>query len=305
MKATGSHICTIFTGGAILLSASFLMSCSRRPKEVLGEREMVSLMADMQLAEACANSSMNGKSGDLSRYEIGRSILSAHGVTQEQLDTTLAWYGRNLDDYSELFEKVDKEIESRRKSLIKGNSSGADDSETDNLWRYGSHSLLSANGDIDAWVLSLENPDILSGDILEWSMHLINPVQLSGVLGVEYEDGSGTSVTNMFVGRPKIEMRLQTDTGRTVRRIYGTLSLKDAAAVDIHADSILLRTLPFDSLEYRKYRGQKRYGVPCRVSRKLNKPNDESAPDTINTGPDIEAVRSGDTPSRPMKFRGR
>ncbi len=268
MARLNKSISRFFICGAAIFSASIFLGCDRRPKEVLSEKEMVSLMADMQLAEACLNSSaVSVHSGD-GRLELGRSVLAAHGVTQEQLDTTLAWYGRNIDNYSELFEKVDKEIVARRKKLMKGAETDFDETEAGNLWRYGSHSYLAALGNSDAWILSVDEPEMSSGDMLEWSLHLLNPIQLSGVLGVEYDDGSSEATTNMFIGRPKIEMRLQTDTGKNVKRIYGVLRAKESSDLPVHADSIRLRKLPFDSLEYRKIRGQKRYGLPSRISKK-------------------------------------
>ena len=97
---------------------------------------------------------------------------------------------------------------------MKGAETDFDETEAGNLWRYGSHSYLAALGNSDAWILSVDEPEMSSGDMLEWSLHLLNPIQLSGVLGVEYDDGSSEATTNMFIGRPKIEMRLQTDTGK-------------------------------------------------------------------------------------------
>ena len=116
MARLNKSISRFFICGAAIFSASIFLGCDRRPKEVLSERKWSAFMADMQLAEACLNSSAVSVHSRDGRLELGRSVLAAHGVTQEQLDTTLAWYGRNIDNYSELFEKVDKEIVARRKN---------------------------------------------------------------------------------------------------------------------------------------------------------------------------------------------
>ena len=89
MARLNKSISRFFICGAAIFSASIFLGCDRRPKEVLSEKEMVSLMADMQLAEACLNSSAVSVHSRDGRLELGRSVLAAHGVTQEQLDTTL------------------------------------------------------------------------------------------------------------------------------------------------------------------------------------------------------------------------
>ncbi|MDE6008009.1 MAG: DUF4296 domain-containing protein, partial [Muribaculaceae bacterium] len=67
---------------AIILSAG----CSQRPKEILSEKEMIDLMADLQLADAYSNSRVSSSEEDATgnRYDLARSVMAAHGVTPEQ-----------------------------------------------------------------------------------------------------------------------------------------------------------------------------------------------------------------------------
>ncbi len=74
----------------ILLSAG----CSDRPKGILSEDKMVQVMADLQIAEAYerngdANSYLHGQNREL----LGRGVLMEHGVSVEEIDSTIAWYG--------------------------------------------------------------------------------------------------------------------------------------------------------------------------------------------------------------------
>ena len=184
----------------ILLLSMVIAGCSNRPDNILTEKEMVALMADMQLAEAYTNVSNQQMQVSDYRLKMGKSVLAAHGITQEQLDTTLAWYGRNLDDYSELYAKVDKEIIKRRKHLL--NMSGEEDGLDDDnlLWRFGKNGQLSMLGNTDGWIVSVTDPDLQKGDRLQWTMHLDAPVQMNGVLGVEYSDGSSEAGSSVFIG---------------------------------------------------------------------------------------------------------
>ena len=69
-------------------------SCSR-PSNVLSEKKMVDLLVDMELSEAYVNT-QGGISTSEDRVNMGKRVLEIHKVSEETLDTTLAWYGRNL-----------------------------------------------------------------------------------------------------------------------------------------------------------------------------------------------------------------
>lgn len=310
--------------GVLLLSAIVFCGCSDKPKEALSERKMVKLMADLQLAEAYSNTMGISHYGSTDkRSEIGKGVLAAHGVTQEQLDSTLAWYGRNIDDYTELYEKVDKEIVSRRKKIMKEGSQQEINS-ADMLWPYQTHGVLSQLGNSDAWIFSLESPSLEKGDMLEWTMRLSEMAQINGVLGVEYEDGTSDAYSQLLSGNKlKYEMILQTDTGKTVRRVYGTVRLRDNSQKPVFADSIMLRKMPFDSLEYVKHRSLRHYGAPARIKPKEEK-KDTVSTDTvkmikrvelddnlrpIKQGEPIKAAKSDDKPNvatqpKPLKDNG-
>lgn len=264
MSGLSSHIFQIVSAGLFLAGNSFLCSCSSKPKDVIPEKEMVQLMADMQLAEAYADAEYRGAESFDRREELAKSVLARHGVSEEELDSTLSWYGRNLDTYSELFEKVDKELAGRKEKLLKTEGKG-EKVAGDNLWPYSQNGLLSNLGNSDAFVFSISDPELQKGDIIEWDMHISKAAYLTGVLGVDYNDGEGEAVSSVFSGRLSLDLRLQTDTGKTVRRIYGTMRLKDRENMPLFADSISLQRLPFDSVEFAKYRNQKRYGVPSRI----------------------------------------
>lgn len=253
----------LFAAGAMLVAAAVFAGCSKRPSEVLSEKEMVSLMVDMQLAEAYSDMEYNTSHDTDKRKELAESVLAQHKVSREQLDTTLAWYGRNIDDYSDLFKKVDDELKSRKRAAL--NLGKEEEIVVANmLWPYGKNGIISQFGNSDAWVFSVPEPGLNKGDMLEWRMHVNGGSSLSGVLGVDYEDGTSEAVTSVFSGRPSLLLKLQTDTGKNVKRIYGTMRLKNKKDMPLIADSISLIKLAFDSLEFSKYRNQKKYGIPVK-----------------------------------------
>ncbi len=272
MRFSRKIITDRMAGGAMLLSAFLLSGCNQRPKEVLSEKKMVALMTDMQLAEAYTSLHINGRESQNAKADLAEGVLEYHGVTREQLDTTLAWYGRNLDDYTALFEKVDKNLQEQRREYQKRDGVEYEIAQGDQLWPYGQNGQISALGLTDGWIFSLNNPDLEKGDCVEWKLHLGSSApSLSGVLGVEYTDGSAEAVTQVFTGRPAVNLTLQTDTGKLVKRLYGTMRLRNSDQLPLFADSISLHRLPFDSLEYSKFRSQKKYGIPVRKGKPVEK----------------------------------
>lgn len=254
----------IFSGiiiPSLLLFISFLFfCCGHKGKMVMPEDKFIDLMADMELAEAYSSTAGSGQNSETKRNELGKGILAAHGVTKEELDSTLAWYGRNIDEYALLFDKVDKKILEKKKKILA--QSGIEDIEKtgSDLWPYEAHGMISPLGNSNGWIISIDNPDLNKGDRLQWSMHLLNPMEMKGVLGVEYEDGTSSANLVSINTRPKVEIFLQTDSSKTVKRIYGSLTVRDRKRLPLFADSINLMKLDFDSLDYSKYRTQKKYG---------------------------------------------
>lgn len=243
----------------IILSFSIavLMGCGGRPSYVLSEKKMVSLLADMELAEAYSNTQNNLSSQE--KNDIGKRVLETHGVTAETLDTTLAWYGRNMDDYSKLFEQVDKEIEKRRKKYTE--IPGDKEKEGDNLWIFAQHLTISPLSGYDALNFSIPAPEIEKGDILHFSFFLPNAASIKGTFGVEYKDGHGDATVSNSNNKHNIKIDLQTDTAREVSRIFGSMHLKDLKNLPLYIDSITLKAEPMDSMNYRtKKRLQKTFG---------------------------------------------
>lgn len=234
------------------------MSCGDRPSYVLSDDKMVDLMVDMQLAEAYSSLGASGRSAG--KVELGKQVLKAHGVDEATLDSTLAWYGRNLDEYSELFEKVDKELLKRKKRYTQ--DKGSKPVENENLWPYAQHLVLSDFSGSPALSFSFPAQDIKKGDVLELSFALSNPVAFNTTFGVEYSDGHGEGLVSNFNNKNTVRISLFTDTLRKVSRVYGSLQVKDNKYLPLYIDSLKLELQPFDSINYRSgRRNQKTFGA--------------------------------------------
>ena len=221
-------------------------ACGRRPRNVISEDKMVDLMVDMEIAEAYVSTTHSASGTE--RIEMGKRVLKSHDISEEQLDTTLAWYGRNMDEYTKLFEKVDKEIEKRQKKYTE--VPGLMPKESDNLWPYNQHLILSPLSGSEIFSFSLPSPQVEKGDRIKLTFAMPNQFGLKTTLGVEYTNGTGDAIVSNNSARKNLDITLHTDTSKTVSRIFGILNVKDIKNQTVYFDSIRIVTEPFDSLSY-------------------------------------------------------
>lgn len=259
----------------ILLSVMLMTifgACIKRPKGVLSEKETVDLLVDMQLAEAYLNTSGPTISDSL-RNSLADGILLQHGVTREQLEKTLEYYGKNADEYYALFDKVNKRLDSRQKHLT--GVMPEENLNENNIWPYSPFTMFLTNNSSDGLVFSLTGDAITPGDYLEWKMRLNNMSPADALLGVEYDDGSSTYSKKSVSGSRNVEIELQSDTGKVIKRVFGYFNV-NRSSLPVWADSIRLIKLPYDSVNYMKRNIQKRYyGAK-------NRPKPEKT-DSVNT----------------------
>lgn len=264
------------------------VSCSDRPDSVLSEDETVSLIADLQLADACSGfGGAPTSEGDRTRMADG--VLAAHGVTREQLDSTIAWYGRNIDDFDKLYAKVDRVLEARRKRLLPESS---EEEQSDNIWPFSSdHLLFSRLSGVDHLTFSVDGKTFLKGDQFEWKFRLNKPVDILLTLGASYEDGSSTYVSRQLAGNARPRMTLMTDTSKRVSRLYGILRIRNRESFPVWVDSVYLGKTPVDTTRY-YIMNQQHFTVPL-ATRKLRKVLPDTVPeDSVLSEPRMPEARN-------------
>ncbi len=243
--------------------------CVRRPDGVLTDAEMTPVAADMQLAEAYIQTQAQ-RGSHAQREAMVDYVLRKHGLTREEFDTTMSWYGRNVDAYYDLCESVGKELERRRRRM--GGNAAVESSD---LWPYSRQSLISLYSPSNAFGFSIPTADIQSGQRVELRFRMRDRVSGSAMLGVEYDNGVKAFQTRTLSGVRRLKLVLQTDTGMKVSRIFGNMLLDDASQLPLWIDSISLSALPFDSLEYFNIHGQRLYRDPTQ-----RRQNREELPDS-------------------------
>lgn len=238
-----------------------LSGCDKRPKGVLSDKEMVQLMADMEVAEVYIQNNSNVMYNDSMRDKTIQYILEKRGLDKAQFDSTMSWYGRNIDIYQELYAKVDTELARRQKKAVGTEAAEAAQSGAD-LWPYSRHLIMSGIADIPALNFSFMSDQIEKGDKLNFKLRANGMDYSSAMLGVDYENGlSSYSYSNQNASN-KIDLSLQLDTLLKVKRIFGYVRPKKALQSPVWLDSIALERVPYDSTQYYRIFSQRKVYTP-------------------------------------------
>lgn len=280
-----------------LIAACFLSGCEKRPQGVLSDKEMAELMADIHLSESYISSSGSAYLTDSACKALRQAILRDHGVTEAQLDSTLAWYGRNIDKYPKLYDRVAKILEKR-------SNTSADEELTPVVAGDFSFPLmvqLSSRGSAN-YFFDFPTEDLKKGSLLEFKAR-VTPFSSRGdmaiFLAVDYSDKSSdysfSSSSSGSAGR--LSITLQTDSSLDVTRVYGYLRPESGLRSLVWLDSLSISTSPVNPVSYTTERTRVRsYGG------KSSKPKNQAGKDSLRkaeqtsnvvTVEEVSAERSG------------
>ncbi|MCM1022264.1 MAG: DUF4296 domain-containing protein [Muribaculum sp.] len=235
---------TIFT--CMILSILMFTACDSRPDYVLDKKDMASLVVDVHKGESLIDINHNQFSTDTTRRILKQSVLDAHGVTQEQWDSSLAYYGRNVEEYIEMYDMAIEELEKQLKNA-NVNVQGAD------------MQIQVAGDSADIWdqpklrhFSSIQPTDIMKfnirrdmnwdrGDVYTWSFKGVNGKSpISWTIAAEYSDGTSEYKSGTATSEGWNAIVFHTDSARTTASLRGILQLHPGVNESVYLDSIAL-----------------------------------------------------------------
>lgn len=221
-----------------VIPACILAACSKRPDGVMSEGKMVDVMTDLTLAEAYASRPYVVLVDDSTKRLIRQSIMNNHGTTEAEFDSTLSWYGRNMDQYAILYGKVQNELKDRKEKMI---GKEIETPEGQSLWPL--PAMLSVGPNDFSPNISFEIPgsSIKPGEVLEWKMRF-NRLVGSGtiLLAAEYSELETVVSRRGFRENATTMLHLTTDSTRTPKRIIGYIHFANTPPQMAWIDSISL-----------------------------------------------------------------
>lgn len=243
----------------ILAVAGLSVSCVQRPKGIASDGEMASVLADIELAEALLQNEASSTS-ETRRRALEEYIISQHGLTRAEFDSTMVWYARNPDAYFDLCELSEKELAKKRRKL-EGRPMG--EIETSDVWPYPRTALFSPFQQSDGMVFSVPLGQTSNGDQLRLRMRFSSPADGEARFGVQYVDGESEYIIKRVSNASRLDLTVRSDTARQIERVFGNLSL-DGLKKALWADSIHISVIPFDSTQYFNRSSQHKVAPPRR-----------------------------------------
>lgn len=202
-----------------LLSMFFLLSCvPDRPSYVLSEDDMEDVLVDYHLALAIAEVQV----GDLqsNRYILTQSALRKHGVTEEELDSSMLYWCRNSEKFVKICDRVSERLnymaESQGVERQERNpySYLATEGDTANVWNLREGVVVVPNIVDNIYSFTIEaDTTYHPGDNFMWAFttQLLNSDHYNeayALLSIHYDNDSIVGTSQRISSSRQIEVRL-------------------------------------------------------------------------------------------------
>lgn len=262
---------------ALLVVLVAAVGCSSRPGGVLSKGDMAELLADIHQAEGVVETERNLYSSDSSRRVLREAIYRRHGVTAEQVDSSMMWYGRHIEDYMEVYDNVIEILQDRLEiaNAVSARTAGSGDNNRPQV------SVVSMEGDsVDVWTgprfrrfYDISGSDYITyrvnrdfnwetGDVYTLNIKAINPHSpITVVMIAEYRSGEPSVAHSTISTNGWADLRLPLDRDREAQSLAVSISYDPAPSEVFYVDSISLvrkrfgrsrPVIPTDTAEHRQ-----------------------------------------------------
>lgn len=206
------HFCFLF-------SLFFLFSCvPDRPSYVLSEDDMEDVLVDYHLALAMAEIQV----GDLqsNRYVLTQAALRKHGVTEEELDSSMLYWCRNSEKFVKICDRVSERLnymaESQGVERQERNpySYLATEGDTANVWNLREGVVVVPNIVDNIYSFTIEaDTTYHPGDNFMWAFttQFLNSDHYNeayALLSIHYDNDSIVGTSQRISSSRQIEVRL-------------------------------------------------------------------------------------------------
>lgn len=218
------------TPAALLLLALAAAGCSGVPDHVIQPEPMARLMADIRMADAVV--SINGREyrADSSRQALRLAVFDRNGVTPQQFDTSLVWYGHNIAEYQKVTDRSIEILEGRLAAAgtVPGQAAMSVAGDSVDIWTAPVAYTVTRRSPSRYVTFSLDSdPNWEKGDAYTWRFKFIlPPAEADWTMTAEYDDGA-VEVQHVILSpsNTRAELTFYTDSTRTARNINGWLRL--------------------------------------------------------------------------------
>lgn len=260
-------------------------SCSKVPGDVIQPREMASIMADVHVGEAVVEINRSEYRTDSAKQLLKQSVYAKHGVTSQEVDSSLAWYGRNIERYMDVYDMTIEMLEHR--IIESGNRLAAENAlsiagDSVDVWPGARYITFNDLLPSDMFTFSFgRDPNWERGDLYTWRAKFFNTGGTSmWLMAADYADGSTEYVHSTVDADGWREIKLQTDSTRQPVRIYGYFNAARRPGAGLRIDSLEMVRKRVNHSDYRRSYGSRyeNYNLPTVIADTLNNEQSQAQP---------------------------
>lgn len=240
--------CKLRTFGVSLMTLALLSACSRVPDGILSEKEMQRVMTDMLIAESMVNVDYNNYKTDSLKMALYESVFRKHSITQAVYDSSLVWYGRNLDTYMKVYDRVLADLNNRITDLgdVQADATSSSGDSVD-IWSRRPYLTLSPRSVFNGVTFDIR-PEVsyASGSTFVLGMNvwgLDSRARYMPEIRLSADQGDTTIIVNDKITRDGYhETVLKTLPTKKVKRVFGYIRMdsKDTTYYKVYIDSLSL-----------------------------------------------------------------
>ena len=239
-----------------LTSLCVLSACSPVPENILSQKEMRAVLADMQIAEAIINADQATYKDDAKKLALYESVFNKYHITQAEYDSSLTWYAQNLDIYMRVYNLVSQDIEDRIHDLGDVERTEVDTQKNDSvdIWSRRTYLTFSPKASFNGTTFNIEPKESYPpGSTFKLGMNVWGMPQQAGhkpQIRICLDQGDTTVFINDQITRDGYhETTLKSIVTKRIKRVYGFIYLnnRDMDYYKIYTDSISLMRYNYKS----------------------------------------------------------
>lgn len=239
----------IFLGLLVCLA----FACSKVPSDLLSEKEMQRVMKDMLLAESMISSDYKSYEDNARKQALYEAVFRKHGITQAKYDSSLVWYGRNLDIYMKVYERVLADLNNEVRALgdIQADAAPVTNQDSIDIWPRRSYLAFTPQAVFNGVVFDIRpESDYSSGSSFVLGMNVWGMKEKAGhtpEIRLSADQGDTIVTVSDRIRRDGYhETILRTLPTKKVKRVYGYIRFDQAGSTGFR--------IYLDSLNLMKYR---------------------------------------------------
>ncbi len=163
----------------IIISAITILclvcGCNKVPRDVIAPEIMENLLIDIHKAEAYMENNYSKFQTAANKDSVKASVYAKHNVSKADFDTSIIWYGANLEEFIEIYNKVIERLQQEDNELLALMNNQTDaytgitrSGDTVNIWNISNHYIFEGNLNNNILTFSVPHDDnFKDGDLFK------------------------------------------------------------------------------------------------------------------------------------------